>query len=112
MTKLMYAAKPGGKLEVEVTMRRGWEETAVSFNDTPLGIIDTRQELEDGREFDLPEGGQLTIQLPKGVMPLPRVALNGQPMHLYSQPPERRLPGAFQAVLVVGIFNVGLGGIA
>jgi hypothetical protein len=112
MTKLMYAAKPGGKLEVEVTMRAGWKETAVSFNGTPLGVIDTRKELEEGREFDLPEGGHLTIHLPKGIMRLPRVVLNGQPMHLYSQPPEQRLRGAFQAVLVIGIFNVGLGAIA
>jgi hypothetical protein len=97
---------------VEVAFQRGWKETTVSFNGEALDTIATRLELEAGREFALPDGSRLTIHLPKRFMPLPRVALDGRPMHMYVQAPKQRLRAAFHTALLIALVNLAFGVLA
>ncbi|HEV3447592.1 MAG TPA: hypothetical protein VG099_23350 [Gemmataceae bacterium] len=112
MATLWYSRDPGGEREVEVSFQSGWKETAVSYHGTPLSTIHTRQELEEGREFSLPDGGRLTIHLPKRFMPLPRVTLDGLALTMSAQNSRQSLGAAFQAVILIGIFNTTMGALA
>src|SRR6516162_196338 len=79
MRRIRYARERGGEIEVEVGFQPGWIETTISFRGTPVGTVETRQELESGREFSLVDNVRLAIHLPKSLLPVPKVTLDGQP---------------------------------
>jgi hypothetical protein len=112
MPTIYYARQPGGKLEVDITFQSGWKEMTINFEGSSLGVIPTRQELEAGQEFLLPDGRRLAIRLPKRFMALPEVTLAGQRMRAEAQAPRQRIRGAFQAALLIAIVNVVLGSAA
>ena len=63
MPKKSFALEAGGPTRVTVEWSGSWKNTRVAVDGQELGVIATQKELEAGRQFPLPTGGVLGVQL-------------------------------------------------
>jgi len=86
---------------------------AIRFDEQPVGAIATRQELQAGRRFTLPDGSKLWVQLVKRSMDNElHVLRNDHPVPGSYTDPETRYRLAYGVVLGIMAFHLLLGFIA
>lgn len=120
MPKQTYALEPGGEKRLEVSWRWNWKDLTVSLDGNSIGVIPDQKALSAGREFRLPDGSTLKVQLARKYMSVElQVLRNGQPLPGSTSDPETRVKTAYIIVyflaglnlvlgLVSSLFNVGL----
>ncbi len=85
----------------------------VSYNGQSLGTVPSKQALEQGYEFSLPDGRSLVAQLTRNVyQPELELRLSGQPVPGSATDPRERLKRAWYTLLFIGGLNLVLGLIA
>ena len=113
MPKQTYAVEPGGPKQLEISWKGMWKDFTVKFNDQVLGTLSGQKELKAGRQFALPDGSTLSVQLVQKFSSAElQVLRNGQPLPGSSSDPESRLKNAYGIVFFVAGLNIVLGLIA
>ncbi len=90
-----------------------FKNVEVSYNGQPLGTVPSKQALEQGYEFSLPDGRSLVAQLTRNVyQPELELRLSGQPVPGSATDPRERLKRAGYTLLFIGGLNLVLGLVA
>jgi hypothetical protein len=83
------------------------------YNGQSLGVVPSKQALEQGYQFSLPDGRSLVAQLVRNVYQQElELRLSGQPVPGSATHPRERIKQAWYALLVIGVLNIGLGLVA
>jgi hypothetical protein len=110
MSGKAYAFDRGGPARLLIWWRGTWRDTHVRVDGENLGAIADRQELEAGREFPLPTGGVLKIQLVRGLTgPELQVTRDGIALPGSSSDPDERIKQATHALYFVAIASAAVG---
>ena len=90
-----------------------FKNVEIIYNGQSLGTVPNKQALEQGYEFNLPDGRSLVAQLTRSVYQQElELRLGGQPVPGSATDPRERLKQALYALLFIGVLNVVLGLVA
>lgn len=110
MTK--YPIEPNGPKRLEILWDSSRKNTTITFDDSLVDVISSKQELKDGQSFKLRDGSKLTVQLVGSsffdLWEL-RVLRNGRPVPGSPSDPLRRIKEAYRVVLALAGFDIVLG---
>ncbi|MFN2110692.1 MAG: hypothetical protein ACK2UI_13590 [Anaerolineae bacterium] len=113
MAKLTYALEPGGSKRLEISWKGMYKDFMVKLDDEVIGELSGQKELKAGRQFALPDGSSLSVQLVQKLYSAElQILRNGQPLPGSSSDPENRLKNAYGMVFFVAGLNLFLGLIA
>ncbi len=104
-----YALEPGGEKRLILAWKGGWNQVAVFLDGRAVGVIADKEAMSAGREFVLPDGSALQVQLGRkyGL----RVSRNGQLLAgAASQASGHQL--AYGTIYFIGIVSLVLGAAA
>ena len=108
-----FPLERGGPARLDVSWKALWKDLTVRLDGETVGTVPTRKELSAGREFTLPEGSRLRVQLVQsGFGTELRIFHNDQPLPGSASDPETRLRGAYAVTLFIGGLNILLGAAA
>lgn len=112
MPKKTYALERNGPARVEIEWRGKWKDVRVRADGAELGIFANKNELEAGREFSLPSGGVLAVQLVRGFAAVElRVMRDGVSVPGSAGDPAQRVKEAAYMLYFIAALNVVLGGL-
>ncbi|MDP3981678.1 MAG: hypothetical protein Q8Q33_09720 [Chlamydiota bacterium] len=95
---------------LDITWKLNWTHLCVSYDKKPVGEIATRQELDRGREFKLPNVSVLKVQRIKlGGIPTLEVLHNGKIVDGSDTDPQMRNRIASQVLYFIGAMNIIVG---
>jgi len=108
-----YAFEKGGPERLEISWKGNWENTTIYLDGKEIGSIATQEELREGREFPLPDGSTLQVQLARGFLDALdlRVSRNGKPLPEVASEQVQKVIGAYVTIFFVAGLNV-LAGVA
>lgn len=87
-----------------------WKNVQVTLDGALLGSIETKQQLEAGSHFALPDGSQLQVQLKReGIATELQVRRNGEPLPGSTSDPEQRVASAATMLYFIAGLNAALG---
>jgi len=87
-----------------------FKNVEISYNGQSLGTVPSKQALEQGYEFRLPDGRRLVAQLTRSVYQQElELRLGDQPVPGSTTDPRERLKQAWYALLFIGGLNLVLG---
>jgi hypothetical protein len=110
MPKKQFALEPGGPKRVTLSWSGFWKNFEIAFDGTLVGRIETKQQLETGSSFALPDGSQLNVQLKRVAMTQElQVLRNGIPLPGSASEPAERLSAAAGMLYFVAVLNAALG---
>jgi hypothetical protein len=90
-----------------------FKNVEISYNGQSLGTVPSKQALEQGYEFTLPDGRSLVAQLTRNVYQQElELRLSGQPVPGSATDPHERLKQAWYTLLFIGGLNLVLGLVA
>lgn len=90
-----------------------FKNVEIGYNGQLLGTVPSKQAMEQGYEFSLPDGRSLVAQLTRNVYQQElELRLSGQPVPGSATHPRERLKQAWYAQLLIGGLNVVLGLVA
>jgi hypothetical protein len=113
MPKKKYSLEPGGAGRVEIEWRGIWKDVRVRLDGHELGVFANKTELEAGREFALPTGGVLGVQLVRRFAAVElRVLRDGVPLPGSATDPRERVKQAAYVLYFIAALNVALGALA
>ena len=82
----------------------------IAYNAQSLGTVPTKHALEQGYQFQLPDGRSLVVQLTRNVYQQEvELRLDGSAVPGSAAHPRERLKQAWYATLIIGGFNIILG---
>jgi hypothetical protein len=110
MPKRRYALERGGIERLELSWKGMFKNLTVSLDGQPIGEIPGQRELSQGREFSLPDGATLKVQLVRKFTGSElEVSRNGQPLPGTASDPEVKIKVAYGLVFFVAGLNLLLG---
>ena len=110
MAKLTYALEPGGPKRLEISWKGMYKNFTVKLDEEVVGELSGQKELKAGRQFALPDGSSLSVQLVQKFSNVElQVLRNGQPLPGSASDPESRFKGAYGIVFFVAGLNLFLG---
>jgi hypothetical protein len=110
MPKRDFALEPGGLKRLEIEWKAFWKNITIRLDGSPVGTIANQKELASGREFDLPDGSKIKVQLVSGLYGAElRVLRNGQPLPGSDSDPATRLKNAYVIIYFIAGLNLVLG---
>jgi hypothetical protein len=113
MAKMAYALEPGGPKRLEISWKGMYKDFTVKLDDEVVGELSGQKELKAGRQFVLPDGSALSVQLVQKFSGAElQILRDGQPMPGSSSDPESRLKGAYGITFFVAGLNLVLGVLA
>jgi hypothetical protein len=113
MPSIKLALERQGPKRLEVSWDLGWKNTIARLDGQEVGRIATHAELKAGREFPLPDGSRLHLQLKQaGLAPQLAVLHNGMPLPGSGADPETVLKNAAGCAYFIGGLGVVLGALA
>jgi hypothetical protein len=108
-----YALEQGGPQRVEISWRGIWKDISVKVDGYLLGTIANKKELQAGRQFMLPDGTVLSVQLVRKFSAVElQVLRNGYPLPGSASDPQQRLKIAYGILFFIAGLNIVLGLIA
>lgn len=113
MPSQTFAFEPKGPRCLEISWAAFWKNITVKFNGNVVGTMADQKELKAGREFDLPDGSRIHVQLITTVLSVDlRVLRNGQPLPGSNADPSVRHQAAYTIIYFIAGLNIVLGIIA
>jgi len=113
MPTRLFSLKSGEPPSLEVSWHGFWRDFTVKFQGQTIGTIDSRAELNTGKEFLLPDRSKIFIQWQRNKMQYQLVVLhNGQPVSGSDTSPEMRLKTAYGVIFFIAICNLVIGFLA
>lgn len=113
MPSIKLALEKQGPKRVEVAWESGWKNVVARLDGQEVGRIASQAELQAGREFPLPDGSPLRLQLQQaGNGPQLVVLRNGVPLPGSSSDPEVTLKTAAGGAYFIGGLNLVMGCLA
>ncbi len=110
MPKKSFALEAGGPTRVTIEWSGIWKNTRVAVDGQELGVIATQKELEAGRQFPLPTGGVLGVQLGRQFAAVElRVTRDGVSLPGSAADPAERVKQAAYVLYFIAGFNILLG---
>ena len=91
---------------VELIVAGKWDATTIKYRGTNVGTTATRDELEAGAAYELPDGGSLRVVLPTTLLPIPQVTLNSTRLCQVLFDPVDRVRNARNAVRLLGATQI------
>jgi hypothetical protein len=108
-----FALEQGGAKRVEISWRWFWKDVEVRLDGYVLGTIADKKELQEGRQFTLPDGSALGVQLVRKFRSVQlQVTRNGYPLPGSDSEPNKRLGVAYGTIFFIAGLNIVLGLIA
>ena len=109
-----FALQKGEDKRLEISWKGRWKSVAVKLDDQEVGTIPGKAELLEGRDFDLPDGSRLRVQLKKFTIGSPVLALyrNDEPLQGTNADPQRRLSVAYRSIFFIAAVSLFFGAIA
>ena len=109
MPQRFFAIETNGPKSLKLEWKGIWKHIEVSFEDKALGIIENQEALKDGREFQLPNGSSVSIQLCDGIQPRLEILIDG--VHAPGSPGDPRtiLQNAAYVTYFIGGTSIILG---
>jgi len=112
MPRQTYALETGGPRRLEIRWWGFWRDLKITLDGEPVGALDDPQQLRSGREFILPDGSKLHVQLfQKSTLLELRVVHNGRLLSGVSPNRAVRIRVACIALYFIAGFNLLLGGL-
>ncbi|MDX1995801.1 MAG: hypothetical protein SF029_25690 [bacterium] len=113
MPSVKYALEAGTPKNLEISWERGYKNTTVTLDGHTVGAFTDLKDLKGGREFRLPDGSRLTVNLNQSLAGTElRVLRNGQAVAGAANDPVERWKAGYMMALFLGVFNIALGAIA
>ena len=113
MPSQTFSFEPKGPRLLEVSWGAFWKNITVKYDGKLIGSMADQKELKAGREFDLPDGSRVHIQLLTSAFSVEmRVLRNGKPLPGSSADPAVRHQAAYNIIFFIAGLNVVLGVIA
>ncbi len=110
MAKQAFALEAGGPKRLEVTWGGIYRNVTVKLDRRTLGTIADQRALAKGKDFRLPDGSKLHVQLVSTFLVSElRVLRNGEPLPGSPSDPQARLRNAYLLVYAVGGLDSLLG---
>ncbi len=111
MVRKIYSLDKENKQVLEINWKGSFKNVEVKINNKPAGAFNNKNELRQGKEFDVGNGNKLKVHLVKSFYILEELELliNGQPMEGSITHPLKRLNAIFQIILFIAIVNCILG---
>ena len=110
MPKQSYALKAGGPKRLEISWKGVWKNTTIQLDGNVIGVVDGQKELSAGREYLLPDGTGLKVQLVKKFLGVElQVLREGEPLPGSASDPETRIKTAYGIIFFVAGLNLVLG---
>lgn len=107
-----YILSEGAPPRLEVTTRAFWKNTEIRLDGQPVGTIVDPKALREGRDFPLPDGTSLHVQLVSGFLGHELQLLrDGEPLPGSGSHPGERLRVATIAVWFIAGLNILLGAV-
>ncbi|AKT37577.1 hypothetical protein [Chondromyces crocatus] len=99
-----FSLKSGEAKRVEVSWKGIWKDIRVRFDGQEIGGFESKSALDEGREFQLPDGlGHLRVQLVRSMGSVElQVLRNGSPLPGSDSDPNTKLKTAWGVILFVG----------
>lgn len=99
------------KEKLDLYWRGSYKDFTVKFDNNELGVIKTKKELKEGREFVTGYNKKLEIRLVMqfGIIPCIEILFNDGPVPGTMTDPQRQLTGIFYFVLFIGVLNIVFG---
>ncbi|MBX3080712.1 MAG: hypothetical protein KF716_03700 [Anaerolineae bacterium] len=111
-----FALTRGEPARLELSWGLGWKNFVVRFDGVTIGTIEGGiSAVREGREFPLPDGTTITVQLatPAGSnIPELQVLRNGKLLPGSTSDPEVKLRNSYNLIYVIAAINVVLGLVA
>jgi hypothetical protein len=113
MPKQSFALEPNGPKRLEVAWRGLWKDMRITLDGKPVGEIPNGKALREGREFKLPDGSGLKVQLVQALATVEfQITRDGQPLPASGGHPETRLKSAYITIYIIAGLNIILGTIS
>lgn len=113
MPSQTFAFEPKGPRCLEISWGAFWKNVSVKFEGKEVGTFADQKDLKAGKEFDLPDGSRIHVQLITSAFSVEmRVLRNGQPLPGSSSDPAVRHQAAYGIIFFIAGLNVLLGIIA
>jgi hypothetical protein len=110
LPKQQLSLEPGGPKRLVITWKGLWRNTSVSLDGRELGVIPDKDSLKAGRDFALPDGSGLHVQLHQRPYQTElQVLRNGQPLPGSASDPASKLKLSYGAIFFVAALNILLG---
>jgi hypothetical protein len=108
-----FALEPNQPKRLEISWKGNWKRLAVSLDATPVGAIETKKELQGGKEFTLADGSTLEVRLRQTFFsPELQLLRNGSPIPGSGSDPQARLAMAYGVIFFVAGLSAIVGVIA
>jgi len=104
-----YALERGGPQRLEISWKGNWKNLTVRLDGEEIGSIADRKELKAGREFSLPDGSTLKMQLTGTFNPQLQILRNGEPLPGSASDPVQKLKTAYMTIFFVAGLNIVIG---
>jgi lysylphosphatidylglycerol synthetase-like protein (DUF2156 family) len=112
MQKQSFAFERNGPRRLEIGWRAFWKDITVWLDGQVIGTFDGQKELKAGKEFPLPDGSKLHIQLVQKLTLIElRVLRDGQPLPGTGSDPAVRIKTAGFLLYFVAAVNLVLGAV-
>jgi hypothetical protein len=109
-----FALQKGEDKRLEISWKARWKSVAVKLDDQEVGTIPGKAQMLEGRDFDLPDGSRLRVQLKKITIGPPTLWLyrNDKPLPGSNADPQKRLAVAYRSIFFIAAGNLLVGAIA
>lgn len=109
MPTLTYALEPNAPKRLEISWGWFWKNFTIRLDGQEVGRLAGQKELQQGQEFHLPDGSQLSVRLRGGLFSELHVLRDGQPLPGSASDPGVRLRNAYLALYFIGGLNLLFG---
>ena len=98
-----FALQKGEEKRLEIAWKGKWKSVAIKLDDQEVGTISGKTEMLEGRDFDLPDGSRLRVQLKKFPFTSRILAVyrNDEPLPGTNADPLRRLNTACRSIFFI-----------
>jgi hypothetical protein len=113
MPSQTFAFEPKGQRRLEISWAPFWKNITVKHDGKTIGTMADQKELKAGREFGLPDGSRIHVQLITTAFSVDlRVLRNGEPLPGSNADPAVRHQAAYGIIYCVAGLNLVLGLVA
>jgi hypothetical protein len=106
----MYALEENGRRRLNISWKGPWKNLSVRLDDDLIGTVPTREELMAGREFALPDGSKLQLQLLSSHLTTDlKILRDGRPIPGSTRMLTSKFREAYGIVFVIAGLNLVLG---
>ncbi len=113
MPKLSFALEAGEKKRLDIVWIGTWKNVTIILDGNTVGTIPDQKTLFAGKEFSLPDGSRLRLELVKKLMSTDlHVLRTGLPVPGSASDPQISLTSAYALVYLIGGISLILGAVS